>query len=186
MGIFPYLSQMQREIINSSDEVYILADSSKFGKSSLVKTCDINEKFTYISDSSLSNEIKRNLQIQQYPNNYKRGIIEWKNHRQKNKFLSASLLFMFLYLISYVTRINYGAVISEICAAENMQKSLVVARAYNERGNIRNRSACKRIFLGDRLNPQKAYFRRTFCSPPRQILQFRFAHRRIKWRRFGR
>ena len=70
-GIFehlPYLSQMQREIINSSDEVYILADSSKFGKSSLVKTCDINEKFTYISDSSLSNEIKEiyksnNIQI---------------------------------------------------------------------------------------------------------------------------
>lgn len=33
------------------------------------------------------------------------------------------LFFMGLYMVSYITRINYGAVISEITASENIQKS---------------------------------------------------------------
>lgn len=64
----PYLAEVQRALMNAADEVFIVADSSKFGKSSLVKTCDTNEKFTYISDKNLSNEIKEiyksnNLQL---------------------------------------------------------------------------------------------------------------------------
>lgn len=55
----PYLAQMQRNLINSSDEVFIVADSSKFGKSSLVKTCDINPKFLYITDSLIPESVKK-------------------------------------------------------------------------------------------------------------------------------
>ena len=38
------------------------------------------------------------------------------------------LLFTSLYLISYVTRINYGAVIAELVSAEGIQKSLASLR----------------------------------------------------------
>lgn len=75
----------------------------------------------------------------------------------KKQVLSASLLFMFLYLISYVTRINYGAVISEICAAENMQKSLV-SLALTMSAVTYGTGQLVSGFLGDRLNPKKLIF----------------------------
>lgn len=75
----------------------------------------------------------------------------------KKQVLSASLLFMFLYLISYVTRINYGAVISEICAAENMQKSLV-SLALTMSAVTYGTGQLASGFLGDRLNPKKLIF----------------------------
>ena len=64
---------------------------------------------------------------------------------------------MFLYLISYVTRINYGAVISEICAAENMQKSLV-SLALTMSAVTYGTGQLVSGFLGDRLNPKKLIF----------------------------
>lgn len=54
----PQFVQMQRKLISSGDKVYVVADSSKFGKSSLVKMCDINPKFTYITDTEIADEIK--------------------------------------------------------------------------------------------------------------------------------
>lgn len=75
----------------------------------------------------------------------------------KKQVLSASLLFMFLYLISYVTRINYGAVISEICAAENMQKSLV-SLALTMSAVTYGTGQLISGFLGDRLNPKRLIF----------------------------
>ena len=75
----------------------------------------------------------------------------------KKQVLSASLLFMFLYLISYVTRINYGAVISEICAAENMQKSLV-SLALTVSAVTYGTGQLISGFLGDRLNPKRLIF----------------------------
>ena len=64
---------------------------------------------------------------------------------------------MFLYLISYVTRINYGAVISEICAAENMQKSLV-SLALTMSAVTYGTGQLISGFLGDRLNPKRLIF----------------------------
>ena len=75
----------------------------------------------------------------------------------KKQVLSASLLFMFLYLISYVTRINYGAVISEICAAENMQKSLV-SLALTMSAVTYGTGQLISGFLGDRSNPKRLIF----------------------------
>ena len=59
-GIFDYQSdliQIQKQLIQSSDEIYILADSSKFEKTALLKLSDINAKHVYITDSSLQKEI---------------------------------------------------------------------------------------------------------------------------------
>ena len=39
--------------------VYIAADSSKFEKTSLIKTADLNPRYTYITDSGISAEIKQ-------------------------------------------------------------------------------------------------------------------------------
>lgn len=52
------LAHMQKKLISCASEVIIVADSSKFEKSSLIKVSDTNPNFTYISDSGLSDEIK--------------------------------------------------------------------------------------------------------------------------------
>ena len=68
-----------------------------------------------------------------------------------------TLLFMFLYLISYITRINYGAVISEIVHAQGMPRpeaSLALTASAITYGVGQLLSG----FLGDRLNPKKLIF----------------------------
>lgn len=75
----------------------------------------------------------------------------------KKQVLGASLLFMTLYLISYVTRINYGAVISEMSAAENIQKSLA-SLALTLSAVTYGAGQLLSGFLGDRLNPKKLIF----------------------------
>lgn len=45
---------LQREMIRSSDSVFVLADSSKFEKSDLFKQSEMLESYTYITDSGLS------------------------------------------------------------------------------------------------------------------------------------
>ena len=42
----------------------------------------------------------------------------------KKSALKMSILFMLIYMVSYITRINYGAIISEIISAENIKGSL--------------------------------------------------------------
>ena len=61
-GICDYqtdLYQVQRQMIKSSSEVFILADSSKFEKNALIKLCDMKNEYSYITDSLLSDEIKK-------------------------------------------------------------------------------------------------------------------------------
>lgn len=61
-GIFDYQKDiilMQKQIFNSSDDIYILADSSKFEKKALLKLADMKNDFTYITDSLLSEELKK-------------------------------------------------------------------------------------------------------------------------------
>lgn len=55
-GIFDYqkeLLPMTKKLAEISDEVYILADSSKFEKTGLLKMSDVKREYTYITDSGL-------------------------------------------------------------------------------------------------------------------------------------
>lgn len=61
-GICDYqteLYQVQRQMIKSSSDIFILADSSKFEKNALIKLCDMKNEYNYITDSLLSDEIKK-------------------------------------------------------------------------------------------------------------------------------
>ncbi len=60
-GIFDFRSdllEVQKQIINSADEVFFLADSSKFEKTGLLKLCDMKEEYTYITDNNLPKELE--------------------------------------------------------------------------------------------------------------------------------
>lgn len=59
-GIFDYQSdvyQLQKQLLKSSDEIYILADSSKFEKTGLLKLNNMTPEYIYITDHSLQDEI---------------------------------------------------------------------------------------------------------------------------------
>ena len=59
-GISDYqkdLYQIQKQFMKLSNEIYILADSSKFEKTALLKLSNMNPEYIYITDSSLQNEI---------------------------------------------------------------------------------------------------------------------------------
>ncbi len=61
-GICDYQSDLllvQKQIIRSSAKTFILADSSKFEKKALFKLDDVKSEYYYITDSSLSPEIKK-------------------------------------------------------------------------------------------------------------------------------
>ena len=53
------VSQVQKKLIEISDEVFILADSSKYEKHALVRIDDMKKEFFYITDSSLNDETKK-------------------------------------------------------------------------------------------------------------------------------
>lgn len=53
------LAKMQKKLIAVADEIIILADSSKYGRSALVKVADMKPDYTYVTDSRLSDEAKR-------------------------------------------------------------------------------------------------------------------------------
>ena len=60
-GICDYqkdLYQIQKQMIYSSDEIYILADSSKFERKALLKLSDMKKEYTYVTDSNISEELK--------------------------------------------------------------------------------------------------------------------------------
>lgn len=59
-GIFDYMTNvyaMQMKLIRSADEVFILADSSKFEKTGLYKLSDMEKAYTYITDGKLPTEL---------------------------------------------------------------------------------------------------------------------------------
>jgi DeoR/GlpR family transcriptional regulator of sugar metabolism len=59
-GIYDYqkdLYQIQKQLVKSSDEIYILADSSKFEKTALFKLDNMKPEYIYITDNSLQDEI---------------------------------------------------------------------------------------------------------------------------------
>lgn len=59
-GIYDYqkdLYQIQKQLMRSSDEIYILADSSKFEKTGLLKLNPMKPEFVYVTDASLRDEI---------------------------------------------------------------------------------------------------------------------------------
>jgi len=61
-GICCYLNeeqQIQRQVLRSADEIFCLADSSKFEQKALLKVCDINPAYHYVTDSSLPEELKK-------------------------------------------------------------------------------------------------------------------------------
>ncbi len=61
-GIYDYqkdLFQIQKQIMKSADNIYILADSSKFEKTGLLKLSDMQSNFVYVSDSLLKSQIVR-------------------------------------------------------------------------------------------------------------------------------
>lgn len=52
------LAQMQKKLISCANEVIIVADSSKFEKTSLIKVADMSTQYTYVTDSRLPEEVK--------------------------------------------------------------------------------------------------------------------------------
>ena len=61
-GICDYtddLMTVQKSILSISNKAFILADSSKFEKSAMLKLDDMKEEYTYVTDSKLSENIKR-------------------------------------------------------------------------------------------------------------------------------
>ncbi len=60
-GVFDFqkeLLNMQKGMIRAADEIYILADNTKFEKTGLLKLCDMEDAYTYITDSGLSSKLK--------------------------------------------------------------------------------------------------------------------------------
>ncbi len=61
-GICDYqkdLYQIQRQLMKSADDIYILADSSKFEKKALLKLDDTKSEYHYVTDGDLSEELKQ-------------------------------------------------------------------------------------------------------------------------------
>lgn len=52
------LCQIQNAMLKSADKVFVLADSSKFEKSALIKLDDMKKEYTYVTDSALADEIR--------------------------------------------------------------------------------------------------------------------------------
>ena len=58
-GYFEKLYQVQLKMLGCADSVCVLADSSKFEKTALLKIDDMSPKYTYITDSALPVELKQ-------------------------------------------------------------------------------------------------------------------------------
>ena len=55
----PNLCMIQRKMMNISDNVFILADNSKFEKRALIKLSEMRSDFTYVTDRKLKPELKK-------------------------------------------------------------------------------------------------------------------------------
>lgn len=49
---------LQKQMLRSSDEAFILADSSKFERTALLKLDEMNPRYTYVTDSGLREELR--------------------------------------------------------------------------------------------------------------------------------
>ena len=64
IGVYQeHLLLIQKKLMEISNEVYILADSSKFEKKALIRLEALKNDYTFVTDSAFSNEIK-NLYIE--------------------------------------------------------------------------------------------------------------------------
>ena len=61
----PHWTATTMQYIASSEEIFILADSSKFEKAALLKVSEMNPQYTYIADSTLSPELRKLYQENQ-------------------------------------------------------------------------------------------------------------------------
>lgn len=52
------LMTVERQMIESADEIFVLADSDKFEKTALYRMAPISSRFTLVTDSGLSEELK--------------------------------------------------------------------------------------------------------------------------------
>ena len=61
-GVYDYQPQilaLQQRLIENSDEVIVLADSSKYEKNALYKVSDVNSQHIYVTDSALPKGVKQ-------------------------------------------------------------------------------------------------------------------------------
>lgn len=61
-GICDYqndLHLVQKQLLQSSDEIFILADSSKFEQKALLKLEDMKQEYSYVTDIDLADEIRK-------------------------------------------------------------------------------------------------------------------------------
>ena len=49
---------VERQMLESADQVFVLADSEKFEKTALYRLAPMNTRFTIVTDSGLSEELK--------------------------------------------------------------------------------------------------------------------------------
>ena len=63
--------QVQRKMKEISDQVYVLADSTKFGKKALLKLDDMRVEYTYITDSALDDAQYQMLKEDIYHENHR-------------------------------------------------------------------------------------------------------------------
>ena len=52
------LMTVERQMLESADQVFVLADSEKFEKTALYRLAPMNTRFTIVTDSGLSEELK--------------------------------------------------------------------------------------------------------------------------------
>ena len=55
----PQILELQTTLIENSDQVIILADSSKWEKSALYRICDVSDRYVFVTDSGLPDSIKQ-------------------------------------------------------------------------------------------------------------------------------
>lgn len=53
------LFSVQKKLTECADEVYILADSSKFEKNGLLRLCDISSGYTFVTDCKLPKDLRK-------------------------------------------------------------------------------------------------------------------------------
>ena len=80
-----------------------------------------------------------------------------KKITDKSRVIRMTMLFTILYMISYMTRINYGAVISEMVLAEGIQKS-AASLALTASAVTYGTGQILSGFMGDRTEPKKLIF----------------------------
>ncbi|MDP5229828.1 MAG: DeoR/GlpR family DNA-binding transcription regulator [Cellulophaga sp.] len=55
-------AQLNKKMLQSAQKIIVLADSSKFGKKSFAKICDLNQVHELITDKGISPEIKKKIE----------------------------------------------------------------------------------------------------------------------------